>query len=494
LLVSIATTRRTRSAGGASQQTHTKYAAGHSDGPSPAGGVSHISTGSPMRVLRTIVTPWAPYSVTLSRDGTRLAVGGGTWYGSGGILIADISSGVTELFPCDRLPGSPGSRAGAPTVSGVCFSADDRHLAASTWTSGQHLGPTVVFEVDGLHLTHRETFHSRHEGDLRDPTPTGVLLAGNYLVTHNHRAAVAHVVAVRALPRRLGVDRGPAPHHLTSARLVTARGCVISGCDGLTPRQDLEAGAGGRDLGRAADGLVVVPLKGDGRDVEVVPVHDLHRVTAIGAGPSGEEFVTGGLDGELDLWSWVGGWMQHRLRPATARGVANHPDLDLTWATYTPSSVVGVCSLASGERWASVSAGGEVCLWDRTSLTRSWELPEPGSPRSLAAHPDRLWVAVGVKKGGFARPQSAVVLAEVMPTRLDPAWRTPTAQALARAVDEQRPSPEGPLDPLTLAVLADALEESGCTDTEVLAHLRNHGRRLRGCWVIDQLLGKEAHQ
>jgi hypothetical protein len=160
----------------------------------------------------------------------------------------------------------------------------------------------------------------------------------------------------------------------------------------------------------------------------------------------------------------------------------------ITWATYTPNSIVGVCHLPDGDRWVSVSAGGEVCLGAGAVLTSSWQLPEPGSPRSLAAHPDRPWIAVGVKKGGFGRPESAVVLAEAHPVALDLAWRTPTALALARAADQERASPGGPLDPARLAVLADALEESGCADAGTLAHLRSHGPRLCGCWVLDQLL------
>jgi hypothetical protein len=38
--------------------------------------------------------------------------------------------------------------------------------------------------------------------------------------------------------------------------------------------------------------------------------------------------------------------------------------------------------------------------------------------------------------------------------------------------------------------LADALEQSGCTDSDILAHCRGHGPHVRGCWVIDRLLGK----
>jgi hypothetical protein len=42
-----------------------------------------------------------------------------------------------------------------------------------------------------------------------------------------------------------------------------------------------------------------------------------------------------------------------------------------------------------------------------------------------------------------------------------------------------------------LPILADALEEAGCTDTEVLAHCRGPGPHVRGCWVVDLILGKE---
>jgi hypothetical protein len=42
-----------------------------------------------------------------------------------------------------------------------------------------------------------------------------------------------------------------------------------------------------------------------------------------------------------------------------------------------------------------------------------------------------------------------------------------------------------------LPVLADALEEAGCTDESLLSHLRGGGPHARGCWAIDLLLGKE---
>jgi hypothetical protein len=74
---------------------------------------------------------------------------------------------------------------------------------------------------------------------------------------------------------------------------------------------------------------------------------------------------------------------------------------------------------------------------------------------------------------------------------LSPACRTAQVVALAQAAYEQRELPSGALDTARLAVLADALEEAGCTDADILGHLRGPGPHVRGCWVLDLLLGKE---
>jgi hypothetical protein len=41
-----------------------------------------------------------------------------------------------------------------------------------------------------------------------------------------------------------------------------------------------------------------------------------------------------------------------------------------------------------------------------------------------------------------------------------------------------------------LPVLADALEDAGCIDEEMLEHCREPGEHARGCWVVDAILGK----
>jgi hypothetical protein len=63
-------------------------------------------------------------------------------------------------------------------------------------------------------------------------------------------------------------------------------------------------------------------------------------------------------------------------------------------------------------------------------------------------------------------------------------WNDGTVLRLAHVTYEERAFDR-------LPILADALEEAGCTDADILAHCRSAGPHVRGCWVIDLLLGKQ---
>ncbi|MDB5313374.1 MAG: hypothetical protein JWO38_7576 [Gemmataceae bacterium] len=67
---------------------------------------------------------------------------------------------------------------------------------------------------------------------------------------------------------------------------------------------------------------------------------------------------------------------------------------------------------------------------------------------------------------------------------LDPSWFTSDVLALARGVLS-----DGAFD--RLPILADAVQEAGCGDEDILDHLRKDGPHLRGCFVVDLLLGRE---
>jgi hypothetical protein len=71
-------------------------------------------------------------------------------------------------------------------------------------------------------------------------------------------------------------------------------------------------------------------------------------------------------------------------------------------------------------------------------------------------------------------------------------WSQGLVRRLAEETYKQRQLPSGQLDHARLAVLADALEEAGCQDQDILGHLRQQGAvHVRGCHVVDWLLGKE---
>lgn len=78
---------------------------------------------------------------------------------------------------------------------------------------------------------------------------------------------------------------------------------------------------------------------------------------------------------------------------------------------------------------------------------------------------------------------------------LDPAclaWRDGTVVKLAQRAYDERKLPSGELDNGQLAILADALEESGFTGSnadEILGHLRSKGPHYRGWWAVDLVLG-----
>jgi hypothetical protein len=70
-------------------------------------------------------------------------------------------------------------------------------------------------------------------------------------------------------------------------------------------------------------------------------------------------------------------------------------------------------------------------------------------------------------------------------------WHDGLIARMATSIYEERALPKGTLDTVRLAVLADALEEAGCADAELLEHLRSPGPHVRGCFAVDTLVGQE---
>jgi hypothetical protein len=103
----------------------------------------------------------------------------------------------------------------------------------------------------------------------------------------------------------------------------------------------------------------------------------------------------------------------------------------------------------------------------------------------------------GVPTGGaewsaaFAMQQAALVplLRDIAgdpfhPVSADRTWLTPTVTSLAEAAYQDRAFDR-------LPILADALEDAGCDNADILNHCRKPGEHVRGCWVVDLVLGRE---
>jgi hypothetical protein len=70
------------------------------------------------------------------------------------------------------------------------------------------------------------------------------------------------------------------------------------------------------------------------------------------------------------------------------------------------------------------------------------------------------------------------------PTEFPAGWRTDTAVSLARQIREGH-------DFGTMPILADAIQDAGCEDEHLLGHCRGPGPHVRGCWVLELVLGWE---
>jgi hypothetical protein len=70
------------------------------------------------------------------------------------------------------------------------------------------------------------------------------------------------------------------------------------------------------------------------------------------------------------------------------------------------------------------------------------------------------------------------------PVIVNPSLLTSTVKSVAQAIYAEAAFDRMP-------ILADALEDAGCTNADILEHCRQPGVHTRGCWVVDLVLGKE---
>jgi hypothetical protein len=155
---------------------------------------------------------------------------------------------------------------------------------------------------------------------------------------------------------------------------------------------------------------------------------------------------------------------------AQVRGVVARPEAP-KWERRTASlAYYAAARRAIEAAWNVLGLGVEVLVWraggydtcDCQAIKKDEEVVQSRLLREIFSNPFR-------------------------PVAIDPAWlawRDGTVPQIARTIYDERRFAE-------LSILADALEEAGCADRDLLDHCRQPGPHVRGCWVVDLVLGKQ---
>ena len=110
-----------------------------------------------------------------------------------------------------------------------------------------------------------------------------------------------------------------------------------------------------------------------------------------------------------------------------------------------------------------------------------WLENRPAGPQTLLG---RAFSGFGaLPLGQRPHPEQAAILRCVagnpfVKSTFDPAWRTSDVLSLARTAADS---------PGSLPILADALQDAGCSDDAMLAHLRHDAVHARGCWALERI-------
>jgi hypothetical protein len=118
-------------------------------------------------------------------------------------------------------------------------------------------------------------------------------------------------------------------------------------------------------------------------------------------------------------------------------------------------------------------------------------------PNSKAALEASERVAEGVSSPDILAPVWRAAW-DVLPLEPYSMVHVDAARAAGRAVEEQayeaadltKNEVVGLFASDRLPIFADALEDAGCDNADILNHCRQPGEHVRGCWVVDLVLGK----
>jgi hypothetical protein len=140
-------------------------------------------------------------------------------------------------------------------------------------------------------------------------------------------------------------------------------------------------------------------------------------------------------------------------------------------ADGTPGTTAFLACIAAGETTSDDAPRRVPGRWDRYIPARTW------APASAAAasQAGATSVARAAEEAAVCDLLRDVIGNPFLPVPFNPAWRTDTAITLARQMYESREFSAMP-------ILADALQDAGCDNEDILNHCRAETVHVRGCW------------
>ena len=182
------------------------------------------------------------------------------------------------------------------------------------------------------------------------------------------------------------------------------------------------------------------------------------------------------------------------LNGALAAAVRSHRQHLLSYELDESSSLTviesiaisAICALGETMEVAEVTQNSAAAmghiLFAEQNLSEEEE-SQPVNPQGATVK--MLWIKKGWKN---EYTEQSRLLRDIFPNpfrpvAIDPDWRASSVISVARNMYDSRDFSPMPL-------LADALQDAGCENEDILNHCRGDGTHVRGCWVVDLILNK----